>query len=111
MSVLPHRLRHAPTLQVPDKRVTFVRPFVLKGLDGMQPSGTYRVEAGARREGFLSFLMGHRTKKSKRGSGNQRTVGVLRTGNIDPLDLAVVLIRDALAAEAAWTRVPADETE
>jgi hypothetical protein len=107
----PRCLRQPPALQAPDKRVTFARPFVLKGLDGVQPSGTYRVEAGARRAGFLSLLMGYRTTKSRWGFGNLGAVGVLRPDNIDPLDLAVVLIRDALAAEAARTRVPADETE
>jgi hypothetical protein len=88
-----------------------VQPFVLKGLDGMQPSGTYRVEAGARRESFLSFFLGHRTTRSKPGSGNQGTDGALQPDSIDPLDLAVALIRDALAEEAARTRVAPDEPE
>lgn len=111
MTVWPRCLQQATTLHAPAKRVTFARPFFLKGLDGMQPSGTYRVEAGARREGFLSLLMGYRTTQSRWGFENLEAVGVLRLDNIDPLDLAVVLIRDTLAAETARTRVPADETE
>jgi hypothetical protein len=98
-------------MQAPDKRVTFARPFFLKGLDGMQPAGSYRVVAGARRDRFLSLLMGERTTKPRREPGNQNAAGVLRPGKVDPLDLAVVLIRDALAAEAAMTRVTADDAK
>jgi hypothetical protein len=111
VTVWPRSLQQASTLQAPDKRVTFARPFFLKGLDGIQPAGTYRVVAGARREGFLSLLIGERMPKSRRASGNQGTVGVLRPDYFDPLDMAVALIRDALAAEAARTSVRSDETE
>jgi hypothetical protein len=111
VSVWPRCLQQSSILQTPGKRVTFARPFYVKGLDGMQPAGTYRVVAGARREGFLSLLMGERTTKPRRGFGVQGAVGVLRPDKIDPLDLAVVLIRDALAAEAARTRVPSDDAE
>lgn len=76
----------------------------------MQPSTTYRVAATGRRERFLSFLLGHRMTKSKRASGNQGMAWLRRPDNIDPLDLAVELIRDALAEEAARTRVAPDET-
>lgn len=72
----------------------------------MQPSTTYRVAATGRRERFLSFLLGHRMTKSKCASGNQGMAWLRRPDNIDPLEL----IRDALAEEAARTRVAPDET-
>jgi hypothetical protein len=37
-------LRHRMTLRTSTKTVTFARPFVLSGLEGVQPPGTYDVE-------------------------------------------------------------------
>ena len=98
MNIWPRCLQQTSKLPPHGKLVTFARPFFLKGLDGMQPAGTYRVEAGAGREGRFASFMGE-----YRGLGSRRTVRVIRANAIDPLDLAMVLIRDAIAAEAATT--------
>ena len=49
------------TLCESDKRVTVLRPFVLKGLKGVQPSRTYSVETRQEDAGFFSFLKANRT--------------------------------------------------
>jgi hypothetical protein len=89
VSVRPHLLRKAPASQLPDKLVTFMQPFVLKGLEGVQPSGTYRVETGAWRTDCLSFLMENRAPRWIWKYVHLGTVGILRPDDIDPLDLAV----------------------
>jgi hypothetical protein len=37
-------LRHRMTVRTSTKTVTFTRPFVLRGIEGVQPAGTYSVE-------------------------------------------------------------------
>ena len=81
-----------------DKRVTFTRPFVLKGLEGVQPPGTYSVENRGTDTGFFPFLNGKRTSTWIRVCLNPGTAGVVQIVNIDPLDLAAALKRDSLPA-------------
>ncbi len=87
------------TMRAPDTRVTFTRPFVLKGLEGVQPAGTYGVETREERAGFFSFLYGKRTSTWIRVCRNPGIAGDLQIVNIDPLDLAAALMRDAAPAE------------
>ena len=94
-------LLHALTFGTPNKRVTFIRPFILKGLDGVQPSGTYSVGTGATSAGFFAFSKGKWASTWIQVVRNPGTSGVLQLANIDPLDLAAALIRDALPAEQA----------
>jgi hypothetical protein len=77
------------------KRVTFKRPFVLKGLDGAQPPGTYSVETCDEHNRFLPFLRANRTSTWIRVCRNSGVGGVLQVININPIDLAAALIRDA----------------
>ena len=87
------------TMRAHDKRVTFMRPFALKGLEGMQPSGTYSVETHEDHAGFFSFLKAKRTSTWIRICRNPGIGGVLRMVNIDPFDLSDALIRDQAPAE------------
>jgi len=102
-------LRQALTFGTSNKRVTFIQPFVLKGLDGVQPSGTYSVGTGLRPVGLFSFFKGMRASTWIRVCRNPGTAGVLQLANIDPLDLAAALIRDAVPAAGAETGVQAVE--
>ena len=81
----------AMTIRTTKSRVTFNRPFSLKGVDGVQPPGSYEVETD---EEVIE--------------GNERTVyrrvatilylsagGTTVSCTIDPDDLAAVLARDA----------------
>lgn len=85
------------------KRVTFTRPFVLKGLEGAQPSGTYSVETREEHAGFFSIFFAKQTSTWIRICRNPGIYGVLRIVNIDPLDLAAALMRDAVSTEGAGT--------
>lgn len=93
------------TMRIHDKRVSFRRPFVLKGLEGVQPSGTYSVETHEEHARFFSFLNAKRTSTWIRICRNPGIAGVLQSVNIDPLDLAAALIRDAVPAEVAGTEL------
>ena len=79
------------TIRTTKSRVTFNRPFSLKGVDGVQPPGSYEVETD---EEVIE--------------GNERTVyrrvatilylsagGTTVSCTIDPDDLAAALARDA----------------
>jgi hypothetical protein len=85
-------------LRARDKRVTFTRPFVLKGLEGVQPSGTYSVENRDVHAGLLSSRKAKRTSTWIRVCLNPGTAGIVQIVNIDPLDLAAALTRDSLPA-------------
>jgi hypothetical protein len=87
------------TRHVRSRRVTFIRPFVLVGLKGVQPSGTYSVETRDERVGFWWFLRANLTSTSIRVCRNPGVAGVLQTVNIDPLNLADALVRDVAPAE------------
>lgn len=80
-------------------RVAFRRPFVLKGLKGVQSPGTYSVETHEERLGIWSFLIGKgRSTKTTwiRICGNRGIGGILKSVELDPTDLAAALKMDAL---------------
>jgi hypothetical protein len=79
--------------------MTFLHPFVLKGLEGVQPSGSYSVETRDERTGFFSYFFADRTSTWIRVCRNPGIAGVLQVVNIDPFDLAAALVRDAALAE------------
>jgi hypothetical protein len=87
------------TVRARSKRVAFMRPFALKGTEGVQPSGTYSVETREEDAGFFSFLKAKRTSTWIRIGRNPGIGGVLQVVNIDPLDLQTALTRDAVPAE------------
>jgi hypothetical protein len=87
------------TTRTRENRVTFLRPFVLKALKGVQPSGTYSVETRDEHNRFLPFLKANRTSTWIRVCRNPGIAGALHVVNIDPLDLAAALMRDAVLAE------------
>jgi hypothetical protein len=80
------------------KRVTFRRPFVLKGLEDQQPSGTYSVDTLSNRWVRFPFLKAKRGPTWIRICRNPGIGGVVETIRIDSLDLAAALMRDALPA-------------
>ncbi len=79
--------------RVRSRRVTFTRPFVLKGLKGVHPPGTYSVETHQDLVGFFSFFKANGTSTWIRVCRNPGIDGVLV--NIEPLDLSAALTRDA----------------
>lgn len=88
------------TLGTEEKRVTFLRPFVLKGLEGEQQPGTYSVGTRQENTGFLSLFKAKRTSTWIRICQDSGAGGVLQVVNIDPLDLQTALMRDAMLTKA-----------
>ncbi|MBI3453851.1 MAG: hypothetical protein HY057_13660 [Rhodospirillales bacterium] len=83
-----------------------MQPFVLKGLEGVQPSGTYSVETREERGGFFSlFFNAERTSTWIRICRNPGLSGVLQIVNVDPLDLSAALLWDAVPAAMAGTEL------
>lgn len=82
------------TLRARNYRVTFARPFVLKGLEEVQPSGTYSIETREERNGLFSLKKLKQTSTWIRICRASGISGVLQNVNIDPADLADALIRD-----------------
>lgn len=87
------------TLRKSNRRVTFLRPFILDGLEGVQPSGTYSVETRQEDAGFFPFLKAKSTSTWIRVCRNPGIAGVLNTVKIDPLDLQTALVRDTMLVE------------
>ena len=91
------------TQQLLNKRVTFLRPFVLEGVKGVQPPGTYSIQTRTTNKGFFSSEQPEPASTSIQICESFGINGVLRNVNIDPSDLAGALRRDAEPAEAGQT--------
>ncbi len=85
------------TLAVTNKRVKFVKPFFLEGLQGEQPSGTYSVETRNERTGFFALFKAKQTSTWIRVCRNYGIGGILQIVNVDSLDLANALERDVMS--------------
>ena len=81
------------------KTVTFVQPFVLGGLDGVQPAGTYVVETDEERLPTVSLTAYRRSatwlRLPRRRDGAESPAGFSQTAAIDPAELDLALGRDA----------------
>jgi hypothetical protein len=83
------------TMRTTSNTVSFTRPFVLNGIDGVQPAGTYTVETDEELLQDLSFPAYRRIATviflpSRPGSAVSAQVV-----DIDPLELKAILERDA----------------
>ena len=81
------------------RTVTFARPFLLSGLDGAQPAGSYMVETDEELLQALSFPAYRRLETRIRLRGVDGGAGFEQVARIDPADLD-----DALAKDAAGSR-------
>lgn len=93
------------TVHACSKRVTFKHPFVLKGVEGMLPSGTYSVETRQEHTNFFSILKSKRTSTRIRFCRNPGIAGFLEVVNIDPLDLTAALMLDKVSTGGAGTEL------
>ncbi len=77
------------------EKVTFARPYSLRGTDGEQPAGTYPVETDAELIPGLSFIAWRRVAslmvRPSRPGGSVPD----RIATIDPLELEAAQARDA----------------
>lgn len=92
-------------MRVHANRVVFRRPFVLNGMKGEQPPGTYSVETHDERSGIMSFFTGKRTSTWILICRDRGVGGIPKSVNIDPADLAAALKQDALPPEPRSAKV------
>ena len=85
------------TTRTTSKAITFVRPFVLTGVDGEQPAGTYEVEIDEALIPGLTFPVYRRVEV--RISLPWRTMGAagMQTVAIDLAELEAAAAEDAAA--------------
>jgi hypothetical protein len=82
--------------QTTNRTVVFTRPFVLQGLDGPQPAGTYVVETDEELIEDVSFRALRRVATWIRlPAPVGRPSIVAETAKVDPAELADALARDA----------------
>jgi hypothetical protein len=84
------------TIRTSSKTVTFMRPFVLDGLDEVQPAGTYDVETDEELLDTLSTPAYRRISTLLHLHARPSSPGVSRTVTIDPVELETVLAEDAM---------------
>jgi hypothetical protein len=75
--------------------ITFLRPFSLTDVEGVQPAGTYTVEAIDRTLDNLSFIAYRRVSTAIMLPAVGVPAGQRQTIFVDPLELAVALKQDA----------------
>jgi hypothetical protein len=84
------------TMRTSSRTVTFSRPFMLSGLDRIQPAGTYTVETDEELIQELSFPAYRRTATLIILPSQPGSVILAEIATIDPLELEVALERDAM---------------
>lgn len=88
------------------KTVTFEKPFSIKGVDGVQPSGTYNVVTEEEEIPGILFTAWRRVETTLRLPALDRNTGDEQVVAINPQDLAAALSRDI---ESSHSRAEQDE--
>ena len=88
------------TVRTTSKTVTFVHPFNLSGMDEEQPAGTYTVETDEELLQTSSLPAYRRISTLMRLPARPRGSMVTQIVEVNPLDLAAALARDAQADKA-----------
>ena len=83
------------TVQTTSRTVTFVHPFNLSGTDEVQPAGIYTVETDEELLEPLSFPAYRRISTLMRLPARPRSTMVSQIVEINPLELAAALTKDA----------------
>jgi len=82
------------TIRTLSKIVTFSHPFLLSGLDDLQPAGSYEVETDEELIEDVSFLGYRRIATLIHLRAQRDKPGITQTMVIDPIDLEKALIAD-----------------
>jgi hypothetical protein len=82
------------TARTTTRTITFRRPFLLKGADGVQPPGTYAVETDEELVPGLSFLAYRRISTTIVLSVPYGGGAVRQVVTIDPADLEAAQMQD-----------------
>ena len=83
------------TVRTTSKTVTFTHPFNLSGMDEMQPAGTYTVETDEELLQTSSLPAYRRISTLMRLTTRPRGTVLTQIVEVNPLELAAVLERDA----------------
>lgn len=83
------------------KSVEFAFPFMLGGIDGLQPAGVYEVETVEEQIDGLSFMAYRRLSTTIVLRSDGRSMRSRQITEIDPTDLAAALERDARTSLAS----------
>ena len=83
------------TVRTTSRTVTFIHPFNLSGMDEEQPAGTYTVETDEEPLQTLSVPAHRRISTLMRLPARPRGSMVTQIVEVNPLELAAVLARDA----------------
>lgn len=78
-------------MRTTQRHVTFVRPFILSDVEGIQSAGTYLVETDEEEIGRPGFVAYRRVGTSI----HLRTGGTIQVIPIDPIELEARLLSDA----------------
>lgn len=82
------------TIRTSTKTVTFARPFVLRGIEGRQPAGTYEVETNE--ELLQTLVPSYRTLSTLiRLPARVGSAASHQVVDVDAAEMAAVLARDA----------------
>ena len=84
------------TTRTTSRSVTFSRPFILRGIDGVQPAGTYTVETDEELVQEISFPVYRRTVTFMLLPPPYGGAILAQIATIDPLELEVALERDVM---------------
>jgi hypothetical protein len=88
------------TVRTTSRTVTFIHPFNLSGMDQVQPAGTYTVETDEELLQTLSLPAYKRISTLIRLPARPKSTVVTQIVEVDPLELAAALERDARPGEA-----------
>lgn len=92
------------TVRTSVKTVTFTRPFVLDGLDEVQPAGSYEVETDEELLDSVSFPVYRRIMTLIRLHAQPTQPGMTRGVTVDPQELDAALCRDAGRGDVRQTK-------
>ncbi len=88
--------------------IVFRRSFVLNGLDGVQPPGTYRIQTYSELLDIPTVVA--YSPLSTSIELHVQPAGIIRTATIDPLELEAALRRDATSHVVSTIALAQDDT-
>ena len=83
------------TIRTVETTVTFLHPFTLSSVDGLQPAGTYRLDTDEKQTDGLSFVLFQRLTTMLYLSANPGQGQMGEAVRVDPAELAAALEADA----------------
>ena len=89
------------TMRTSSNTVTFLHPFRLSGVDGVQPAGHYVVETDEELLQSMSHTAYRRLSTFIRLPGRSGSTEWARIVDVEPTELAAVLVSDARVQEVA----------